>query len=124
MTVYRGWNAKLYIQGQEVGYVTDVSIDIDTGLDPYFAAGKRVVETFIPGQLEITGSFSRAFINTTYLALVSSLTIQSFDMRLSIDNKNIWLYGCRLESGSLDVPQDGIITEDYDFVASSIVVEG
>jgi len=123
MTIYRGWNAKLYIEGQEVGYVQEVSVDVDASVETYFAAGKRTVEALIPGPLEITGSFSRAFVNTTYLSLLSS-SLQSFDMKITIGNKNIWLYGCKLQKGTLDIPQDGVITEDYDFVASSIAVEG
>jgi len=120
MTVYKGWNAQLLIDGSVVGYVKEVTIDIDHSLDYYFPAGNRQAALTIEGPVNITGSFSRAWINTTYLSLLNNTgTLSEFSLKVQVGSMYITLNNCKLKKGTLTIPQDGILTEDYDFSALS-----
>jgi len=121
MTVYKGWNAKIKKGGAEIGLCESASVDIATGLDAYYEIGSRVPAGLIEGNQEVTGSISRAWINKDYLLLVSGTgTLDSFDLSFEISGTTINCYSCKFETGSIDIPQDGVLKEDYDFRANSI----
>jgi len=133
MPVYRGWNAKILIDGTEVGRVQQVRVDIDHSLEAYFEAGTRNAQQIIEGPINITGSFKRAWIDTTYLSLISGTSsLSSFDLYIEVWNKpagsssslafGLYVYNCKLGKGSITVPQEGILTEDYTFIAKSIAL--
>jgi hypothetical protein len=123
MPVYKGWNAKIYISGQEVGYVDEVTVDIDHNLETYFAAGNRQAVTTIEGPIDITGSFSRAWINKTYLSLLTTTgTLSTFTLQVQVGGMTLTLNNCKLKKGSISVPQDGVLKEDYDFTALSFSI--
>lgn len=125
-TIYKGWNAKIYIGGLEIGCCESASIDVNQNLERYYCIGNRDAYATVPGNLEITGSISRAWINCYYLNLVigSNGTIPQFDLVFKASTETgapwIYCYNCRFETGSIDIPQDGVLTEDYDFIAESI----
>jgi len=124
MPVYRGWNAKIYIDGVEVGYLQEVSLTIDESLEPYYPAMQRTVDRFIPGPLKIEGRFSRGWVNNDYLKLVSSTgTLTEFDLIVKIDSGPvIYVYNCVLKKGNISIPQAGFLIEDYEFVAKSVYI--
>lgn len=126
-SVYKGWNAKILKDGTEIGYAESASVEIATGVEAYYEIGSRAPATIVPGNQEVTGSLSRAWINKDYLALIvgtGSLTL--FELVFKADNATgapwIYCYDCLFETGSVDIPQDGFLTEDYDFRAKSIGV--
>jgi len=128
MAVYKGWNAKILIDGNEIGFAESTSVEIATGLEPYYEIGNRQPATLIAGNEEITGSMSKAWVNTDYLNLVApgNAALTEFDLVFKAGTAAgspwIYCYNCKFETGSLDIPQDGFLTEDYDFRAQSVYI--
>jgi len=123
MVLYKGWNCKIYRSdlGVQIGYADSASVDIATNLEPYYEIGSRTPADLIAGNQEVTGSISKAWIDTNYLQLVtgtSSLT--EFDLCFEVGSMKVYVYDCKFEKGSLDIPQDGFLKEDYDFRGKSI----
>ncbi len=131
--VFKGWNARIYISldkstWNQVGFAESVTLEIATGVEPYYGIGKRVPETLVEGNEEITGSLSRAWVNIDYLTLLGSggVSLTNFHLvfRTGEPSGNLgpycYVYDCKFETGSLDIPQDGFLTEDYDFRAISV----
>ena len=126
-TVLKGWNAKIYKDGVLVGKVSTVSVTVATGLDPFYEIGSRTPSVLTEGNLEITGSMEKAWIDTNYLSLVlSSGVLTDFDLvfkaALAAGAPWIYLYDCKFESATVDIPQDGVMTESYDFRALTMGV--
>lgn len=137
MTIYKGWNAQIYYSETGtispsliIGNADAASVEVSTGTEAYYEIGKRTPVQIVEGNEEITGSFSRAWINKDYLRLLSpdpsgttALTEFAIGFKVRGDaGPFIYCYGCKLETGSLDIPQDGVLKEDYDFRATMIVV--
>lgn len=131
--VFKGWNAKIFVRvgadaWQEVGQAESVTLEIATGVEPYYGIGSRQPETLVEGNEEITGTMSRAWVNVDYLTLLGAggNALTAFDLVFqagaTVGNVGPWVYvyDCKFETGSIDVPQDGFLTEDYDFRALSI----
>lgn len=130
MAVYKGWNAAILYNGSTIGFCDSASVEIATGVEPYYGIGYRQAQTLIEGNEEITGSISKAWINTDYLSLLSpggSTLLSEFTLIIKAGvgsgGPQVACYNCKFETGSIDVPQDGFLTEDYDFRAQSVVVE-
>jgi len=123
MSVYKGWNAEIYKDGTKIGFAESASVEISTGVEPYYQIGSRAPATLVPGNQEVTGSISKAWINLDFLDLVTGTsTMTSFDLVFKADPNGPWIYcyDCLFETGALDIPQDGFLTEDYDFRATSV----
>jgi len=125
--VYKGWNAVILYAGATLGFAEAVSVEIATGVEPYYEIGSRTPSTIVPGNQEITGSISKAWVNITYLSLVTgsgALThfTLCFKAKAIVGAPWVYCYNCLFERGAVDIPQDGFLTEDYDFRATSIAV--
>lgn len=127
MAVFKGWNAKILYAGSEVGYAESASVEIATGLEPYYQIGSRQPATLIAGNEEVTGTISKAWINTNYLALVAPAAagaLSEFTLVFKASTASgapwVYCYKCKFETGALDIPQDGFLTEDYDFRATTV----
>jgi len=130
--VFKGWNASIYVRvgsgaWQLVGQADSVSIEIATGVEPYYGIGQRIPETLVEGNEEITGSLSRAWVNVDYLALLGAggVALTEFDLVFQAGTQAgpgpwVYVYNCKFETGTVDIPQDGFLTEDYDFRAISV----
>lgn len=122
--IYKGWQARILKDGTEIGCCESASVEIATGLEPYYCIGSRTPATIAPGNQEITGSISKALINTAYLSLITgSGSLSSFTLVFKASTAAgpwIYCYNCKFESGSIDIPQDGVLMEDYDFRAVSV----
>lgn len=135
--VFKGWNAKIFIRTgggawAEVGFADSVSLEIATNVEPYYGIGSRQPETLVEGNEEITGSLSRAWVNKDYLSLLGAggNALTEFDLVFQAGATTgasgapwIYVYNCKFETGSVDVPQDGFLTEDYDFRAMSVDIQ-
>lgn len=126
MTVYKGWNAKVLKDGIEIGLCESASVEIATGIEAYYQIGSRTPAELVEGNQEVTGSISRAWINKNYLQLVTGTgSLSDFELRFEIGTGPalaVYCYNCKFESGSIDIPQDGVLMEDYDFRAKSIAI--
>lgn len=126
MTVHKGWNAKLWKDGVQVGYADSASVEINSNLEGFFELGSRHAVALAEGNEGISGSFSKAWIDTNYLNLVSSeRELTEFDLCFTIGQGPdiyVYCYDCKFERGALDIPQDGFLKEDYDFLAMTISI--
>lgn len=133
-TVYKGWNAKIFIGNladpptwTEIGCADSVSVDITANVESYYCIGSKDPYAIVEGNREITGSLSKAWVNTYYLNLLCGGTLGEFHLLFKAGTSSgapmVYLYNCKFESGSIDIPQDGFLTEDYDFRAKSIAVQ-
>jgi len=127
MPVYKGWNAKIYKDGVQVGYSDSASIEIATNLEAFYELGSRMPVELSEGNEEVTGSFSKAWIDKNYLALVSpgNTVLTEFDLCFTLGtgpDVYVYCYDCKFEKGALDIPQDGFLKEDYDFRAKTVTL--
>lgn len=125
--IYKGWEAHILINGSEIACCESASVEIARNLEPYYCIGNKDPHTIAEGNREITGSISHAMVNVMYLRLVTGeggSFGEPFDLyfRAGSTNPYVWIYcyGCKFETGSIDIPQDGVLKEDYDFRATSI----
>jgi len=128
MPVYKGWNAKIYKDNQQLGYADSASVEIATNLEAFYQLGARVPVELSEGNEEITGSFSKAWIDKNYLSLVSpggETALTKFDLCFTLGtgpDVSVYCYDCKFEKGALDIPQDGFLKESYDFRAVRITL--
>ncbi|RLI87477.1 MAG: hypothetical protein DRP01_01850 [Archaeoglobales archaeon] len=118
MPVYKGWKAKLFLDGIEIGYVENWRLEIEENSETYFEAGARFPSTIIPGERLLQGSFKKAWVNSYYFNLLNSSS--TFELDLEVDKMGILVENCKLSKGSFIGGQGGIITEDFQFIAKSI----
>jgi len=129
-TVYKGWNAKLFIDDLEIACAESASVDVASNMDAYYCIGSRFAFSIMPGNFEITGSITHAWVNIYYLSLLglSDPTAMPpkfkmvFKASTEVGAPMVYLYNCMFEKGSLDIPNDGVLKESYDFRAESIWV--
>lgn len=132
MPSYKGWKAFIYadIGGTyaKVGYSESVTIDVATGLEPYYEHGSRRPVDLTEGNEEITATMSRAWFDALTISELydadGASGIGEFMMYLYIYDTGapwIYLYYCKIESSSFDIPQDGFIMNDIDFRALYLI---
>ena len=126
MAVYKGWNAKIYKDGVQVGYSDSASVEIASNLEGFFELGSRTAVALTEGNEEISGSFSKAWIDKNYLSLVTSTgALTEFDLCFTLGtgpDVYVYCYDCKFDKGSLDIPQDGFLKESYDFKAKTVAL--
>ena len=122
--MYKGHNAVLLKDGEPIGLVKDVELNIDKSLEPYFSIQARSASKLVEGVAQISGRFSKAWINTDFLDyLVGNPALTSFDLAVELSTMRVTLYDCSMSKGAVPIPQDGFLKEDYDFIALSYFVE-
>jgi len=127
MSVYKGWRAKIYLDGSIIGLVESVTCEVTSGVEPYYEVGSRTPAALVEGNQEITGTITKAWVNNNILSLITGTgTLSVFDLVFKAANVTgapwIYIYNCKLETGAIDIPQDGFLMEDYDFRGESIAV--
>jgi len=123
--IMKGWNVKVYVNDVEVGRASSLTLEVATGLDPFYELGSRKPAELVEGNEEITGTLTRAVIDTSLLAYAStsgqtSEKLPYFNIKFVSQitgNPTVWCYCCKAETWSPDLPQDDFITEDLDFRA-------
>ncbi len=126
MVIYKGWNAKLMLESppgstqQEVGVVESVTVDITAATEGYYELGDAKPVEIVPGNVEISGTVDRAWIDSDLLDLIDAApAISEFGLSISIEDTNqiLNVISAKPESASFDVPQDGFIMHSFDFIA-------
>jgi hypothetical protein len=121
-----------------VGRVTDVEVCVQTELEEFFQIGARDVITISPGNVHVTGTIGRAYINGALLFLLlgrgalenSTTTIQpKFVLNLTLANPNlptdsvkVNVFGVKFESWGLRLPHEEFVMEKVRFKAERIGV--
>jgi len=125
MPVYKGFQAQIYKDGVRLGYVKEVTLEIDHSLETYVEINSQYVSRLQEGPISITGRLTRAWVDVNYLALVGQDTLSEFDLSFVVNSQfTLYVYDCKFSKGSVNVPSDGFLMEDYDFMAKDFGVVG
>jgi len=119
-----------------IGRVTDVEICVRTELLEFYEIGLRDVVTIAPGNVHISGTMGRAYINGALAFLLLGrgakengvTTIQPrFVLNLSLDNPHrpvnsskVNVFGVKFETWGLHVPQEDFVMEQVRFKAAGL----
>lgn len=129
-------------EGGIVGRVTKVSLSVDIEIKPYHELGSHSAKELRAGNIYISGTVNRAFINGALLKLMlgqysqveetTVLKIPSFNMKISLDNLKpegdegnaiLTVYGVMFDSWRFNLPEDDFVLEKLSFKARRIVTE-
>lgn len=128
ITVFKGKDAKIVYNGTTLGNVDSASVDIARGVETYYEVGSGAPAEIVEGNVEITGSLSRAWLDTTLAELIGTDTttaLSAFTLVLKASTTadgttpQITVGGCKVESGTIDITQDGYVMGDVDFVGKT-----
>jgi hypothetical protein len=124
----------------EVGRVTGVELRVDTDLEEFYEIGRRFAVSNLPGNVHISGTIHRAYVNGALLYLllgrgaspnvVAEPYVQpAFAMNLVLQNPAapghrsvLDITGVKIENWALGLPQDDFVMEKVHFRALRIDV--
>lgn len=156
--VYRGSDGAIILSGEQtqegtmaqevideyeltsVGRATNVTVEITSELKPFHELGQRYPTELRPGNINITGTIERAYINGALLKLLlgkaatsrpAGTWVQpSFNIVLNLDNPAIpgtsniiTIHGVKFQNWSYGIPEDDFVLEKAKFMALWISVE-
>ncbi|MGI6655688.1 MAG: hypothetical protein ACOX5Z_02460 [Desulfobulbus sp.] len=124
-----------------IGRATGVSIQVHSDLRPFHEIGQRYASELRPGNVNITGTIDRAYINGALLKLMlgegaepsrpaGAFISPSFNLSLRHENQafpgnaaTITLHGVKLNTWNYTMPEDDFVLEQVAFKALWISVE-
>jgi hypothetical protein len=126
-------------QGSTVGRVVNVTISVSTEVKPFHEMGSRLPKELRAGNIEISGTVERAFVNGALLRLMlgqyaledeaAGFVIPTLDMVLTLDNQMpagddgnsvLTVYGVMFEGWDLNLPADDFVLEGLSYKAKRI----
>lgn len=127
-------------QVQTVARVRDVTLRVDTDLKGFYEIGRRHAVSLSPGDIHISGSVGRAYVNGALLFLLLgrgvnpnsvaepyvqpafNMTITASDPARPGTSVALELGGVKFQNWSYSMPEDDFVLEDLDFKALTIRV--
>jgi len=123
-----------------VGRATNVEVRVTSELKPFHELGQRYPTELRPGNVNISGTIERAYINGALLKLLlgeaavsrpAGTWVQpSFNIVLDVTNpavpgvsSTITLHGVKFQNWSYKIPEDDFVLEEAEFLALWISVE-
>ncbi|MCP4338716.1 MAG: hypothetical protein GY799_07445 [Desulfobulbaceae bacterium] len=123
-----------------VGRVQNVNVEVHSDVKAFHEIGQRYATELRPGNVSITGSIGRAYINGAMLKLLlgeaatsrpaTSWAQPSFNITLMVENaanqginNNVTLHGVKLENWAYSMPEDDFLMESVSFQALYMTVE-
>jgi hypothetical protein len=124
-----------------VGRLSDVTIRVENDVRAYHEIGKRLPSELRPGNVNISGSASRAHINGAMLRLLlgeaaasppptDGLPQPTFNIVVTLKNPSlpdnsstVTIFGVKFESWSFHLPEDDFVMEGVTFRAMRISSE-
>lgn len=123
-----------------VGRATGVTVRIDSDLKPFHELGQRYPTELRPGNVNVSGSIDRAYINGALLKMflgdaaasrpAGTFISPSFNLSLRLENpaksgtaSTVTVYGVKLENWTFDIPEDDFVMEKVGFRALWVGVE-
>jgi hypothetical protein len=121
-----------------VGRVLDVTLRVDTNLEEFHELGRRHPVSLHPGNIHISGTVGRAYVNGALLFLLlgrGALIRQvqepylqpKFNMQLTLEDPAfpgtsalIGLAGVKFENWALALPEDDFVLENLAFKALNV----
>lgn len=145
-TVLKGYEGTIYISDgtdlatvtwNEVGRVESFSVEINQNLERFSQLGTRKT-VIVDGQLEVSGSFSRALIDSALMSMATGILTSGGNLgnaEILPQNVNIKAVGLNVSEGreyqftligvtidgwSMELTPTDIVMEDVDFIARSV----
>ena len=124
-----------------IGRATGVTIEVDSAMKPFHELGQRYATELREGNVNISGTIGRAHINGALLKLMlgdgagtarpgGAFVSPSFNLSLRLENpaaagnsSTVTVHGVKLDSWSINVPEDDFVLERATFKALWISVE-
>lgn len=138
-----GDQAKAVIDAYEltsVGRVQNVRVEVNSDLKAYHEIGKRYPTQLRPGNINISGTIGRAYINGALLNLLlgeaaskqpkGSWVQPALNISLQLSNpaddkvsNTLTLHDVKLANWVYQIPEDDFVMESVSFMATSVSVE-
>lgn len=123
-----------------VGRATNVEVKVTSDLRPFHELGQRYPTELRPGNVNVTGSIGRAYINGALLKLLlgdaatsrpaGTFVSPTFNIDLRLENparpgtfSTVTVHGVKMENWTYQLPEDDFVMEKVDFKALWISVE-
>ncbi len=123
-----------------IGRATGVVVQVQTELQEYHEVGRREATQLRPGNIHISGTIDRAYINGALLKLLLGQGASpersinypqpSFNLQLRIEDpatpgssSTITVYGVKFENWSYHLPEDDFVMESATFKGLFLTVE-
>jgi hypothetical protein len=125
---------------QTVGRVSDVQVQVDTALKEFYEVGRRHPVSLSPGDIGISGSVGRAYVNGALLFLLLgrgvsptaqaepyvqptfSITLQLKDPTRPANSLSLEIGGVKFQNWHYTLPEDEFVMENLRFKALTIRV--
>lgn len=122
-----------------VGRATGISVEVTSKIQPFHEIGQRYASELRPGNVSITGTINRAYLNGAMLRLLlgeaadgrpaASWAQPSFNITLLAENaavpgvrSTITLHGVKIEQWNYNMPEDDFVMESAAFQALYLTV--
>lgn len=123
-----------------VGRATGVEVRVESDVRPFHELGQRYPTELRPGNVNVTGSIERAYINGALLKLLlgdaaasrpaGTFVHPSFNISLRSENparagtsSSVTVHGAKIDEWSYALPEDDFVMEQVTFKALWISVE-
>lgn len=125
-----------------VGRLTGVTLRVTTDVKEFHEVGSRAPKELRPGNIHISGTVERAYINGAMFKLMlgtyaeneeaAGFKIPTFNMKLILDNLKppgdegnslLTVYGVVFDSWRLDLPEDNFTMEKLSFKAKRVAIQ-
>jgi hypothetical protein len=123
-----------------VGRATGVEVRVDSDIQPFHELGQRYATELRAGNVNVSGSIDRAFINGALLKLLlgdaassrpaGAFVHPSFNISLRAENpakpgvsSTVTVHGVKIDEWSYALPEDDFVMEQVSFKALWISVE-
>jgi hypothetical protein len=129
-------------EGGAVGRVTNITVQVRTDVRVFHEIGSHAPRELRAGNMHITGTVERAFINGALLRLMlgqyasdeesNVFRVPSFNMKVLLDNLRpegdegnsvLTLYGVMFDSWQFSLPEDDFVLERLSFQARRLASE-
>ncbi|MBL4794575.1 MAG: hypothetical protein JKY24_03490 [Pseudomonadales bacterium] len=122
-----------------VGRVQGVTVEVTSDLKPFHEIGSRYATELRPGNVTVTGTIGRAYVNGALLKMLlgeasesrpsSNWNQPAFNMSLLVENvarpgvrNTVTLHGVKISNWNYSIPEDDFVMESANFQALSITV--
>ena len=122
-----------------VGRVHDVTVTVAADVKPYHEIGQRYATELRTGNMTVTGTIGKAYVNGAMLSLLlgeasggrpaTSWTQPAFNITLLVENpatpgvrNTVTLHGVKIDSWNYNMPEDDFVMESVGFQALYLTV--
>lgn len=123
---------------QTVGRLTDVKVSVATALKEFYEVGRRHPVSLSPGDIAISGTVGRAYVNGALLMLLMgrgsaptataepyvqpsfSITLRLADPAHPANSLSLEISGVKFENWAVGIPEDDFVMENLCFRALTI----